>query len=64
MSKSTMNMKVEGEIKDIVLWTCFLHGYKEVTLLRAPKINILSRPRRGQRNQVTEDIKHKVGRRL
>jgi hypothetical protein len=46
MSENTMNMKVQGEIKDIVVWACVLHGYNEVTPLRVPQMNILNRPRR------------------
>jgi hypothetical protein len=61
MSENTTNMKVEGEIKNIVVWTCFLHGHNKVTPLRVPKINILNKPKRRQRNPITEDIKHKVG---
>jgi hypothetical protein len=42
MSENTTNIKVEGDIKDIVVWTCFLHGYNKITPLRVPKINILN----------------------
>jgi hypothetical protein len=52
------------KVEDIVVWTCFLHGHNKVTPLRVPKINILNRPKRRQRNPVTEDIKHNVGKRL
>lgn len=59
MSENTTNMNVEGEIKDMVVWTCFLRGHNKVTPLRVSKINILNTPKRRQKNPVTEDIKHK-----
>jgi len=57
-------MKIEGEMKDILVWTCFLYGHNKFTPLIVPKINIFNRPKRRQRNPVTEDIKHRVGKRL
>jgi hypothetical protein len=45
MSVNTTNMKVEGDIKDIVVCTCFLHAYNKVTPLRVPKINIVNGPK-------------------